>query len=114
MPRTGREPHALDRAAVGGEHQVEARQIKTLGCGGVEREEVAVVRASERKILEKGGVERAFCECWRQAGRSGDEGEDVGAGEEGGDALGDAFASAPSDEPMMDDSYAQRRLPWPE
>ncbi len=67
---------------------------------------MAVVGLRQRQALQNGGVELAVGQGFRQAGGTGDEGEELGLGEKRGDAFGDSFAAAACNKPVMDNSNA--------
>ena len=113
VPRAGRDPDAFHRSAIGGEDQIKAGEVQPFGRGRIQRKEVAVMCARKWKVLQKRGVQLAATERCRQTGGGGQEGEYLRAGKQCGDALRDTLASTARYKPMMDNSDAQRRLPWP-
>jgi hypothetical protein len=90
-------------AAIGRDDEVETTEVEALGGDGVEREHVTVVAPGPWDPLEERGVDLAGAEAVWGSGSVGDEGEYLGFGEQEGEALGHALATAACHKPMMND-----------
>jgi hypothetical protein len=61
------------------------------------------MRGGKGNALQEGSVQAAGAKSAGKSMRGGDQGEDVGVGEERSDACGDSLASAARDKPVVND-----------
>ena len=104
VPCRGRNDNSLGRARFAGYHQIVSAQIETLQRHRHQREEGAVVSAQR---LQERASHRVPSNFGRHAIRLVEQGEQLGVGHQLQQGLENFFASAPGDQPIVDEGDAK-------